>query len=238
MTEGTALRVRFGRSIGSRFEQRHICSRILARGDRSGWFLCCRAVVVVVGLDDVDCRRRVDLPPTLVVDRGCRFWMPYPASRPCRSWPAESSWPCWPSTDPLIPKSFFTLLVTELTSLDMPPSSAVSPLVMSFASAMVFSNSPDNSADIRRKSRTSFPAWPITSGSFPGPNTSNRDDRNDHHFLRTNSHEIHLTLTWNLHPNGVPVAARTSLKAITTATVAQCSLKYTATRRSERGIRA
>src|SRR6187431_694590 len=33
----------------------------------------------------------------------------------------------------LIPRSFFTLLVTELTSLDMPPSSAASPPVASRA---------------------------------------------------------------------------------------------------------
>jgi hypothetical protein len=71
-----------------------------------------------------------------------------------------------------MPRSFFTLFVTELTSLDMPPSSAASPPVASRASAIVFSNSPLSSADMRRKSRTSLPACPITSGSLPGPNTS------------------------------------------------------------------
>lgn len=71
--------------------------------------------------------------------------------------------------DPLIPRSFFTLLVTELTWLDMPPTSFWIEEPMSFASAIVFSNSPVSSADIRRKSRTSLPACPITSGSLPGP---------------------------------------------------------------------
>lgn len=59
---------------------------------------------------------------------------------------------------PLRPRSFLTLFVTELTSLVIPPISLVIELPISLASAIVFSNSPVSSADIRRKSRTILPA--------------------------------------------------------------------------------
>jgi len=66
-------------------------------------------------------------------------------------------------------RSFWTLLVTLLTWFAIPLNSFPSDPLVSVTSAMVFSNSPDNSEVIRRKSRTARPACPATSGNFPGP---------------------------------------------------------------------
>ena len=66
-------------------------------------------------------------------------------------------------------KSFLTLLVTLLTWPAIPLRSFPREPVPSVTSAIVFSNSPESSEVIRRKSRTARPAWPATSGSLPGP---------------------------------------------------------------------
>jgi len=75
-----------------------------------------------------------------------------------------------PATEPpTLFRSFWTLLVTLLTCDFMPESSLPKEFFTSVASAIVFSNSPESSDVIRRKSRTARPAWPATSGSLPGP---------------------------------------------------------------------
>jgi hypothetical protein len=233
MTDGTAFRARLGRSIASGSNNDMSAEGSSRDATGAGGFLA--AVFLVVVVDDV-------LEPA---DDGDDLAPALEEVAPVPDFAAELDFDVVPvfeaplfdrldvPADLLRPRSFLTLLVTELTSLVIPPSSACSPLVASFASAIVFSNSPLSSADIFRKSLTSFPACPITSGSLPGPKTSNAMTAMTiisggpipKIFIRRSPGTTSV--------NGVPVAARTSLKAITTATVAQCHPKYTATSRPE-----